>query len=217
MFKPRSFLRNALLALLVSASSFASADTLHVEIDTSSFGTTQGWLDLMFVPFNGKTADATAVLSDLIGFDGAVGADIWGDVSGSVAEGYTLNNSGVGADLFHAVTLGGTVSFNVDFSGAVDAAVNRAISTLSVALYGSDQSTLLGNGDAVSGSLVQLYWLPSKTSASDGTVSYAVYDSIASVGPATAVPEASTWAMMGLGIGLIGLVRRRTFTQRFAA
>lgn len=198
-----------LLALVLGGSAgLASAETLHVEIDTSTFGN-MGWIDLSFLPTTATAASATATLSDFIGFDAATGADPWGNVSGSLAAGYTLGSRPDGADLFHAVNFGGKISFNVDFSGGTDNAVNRAQSTLSVTLFGADRSTPLSNGDPLSGSLLQLSWLPSKTSATPGTVSYQIFDSIVSVSPVSAVPEPSTWGMMGLGLGLIGLMNRR--------
>jgi hypothetical protein len=204
-------LRHTMLALMLGASAaLASAETLHVEIDTAKFSS-KGWIDLLFLPATASTVASTVTLSDFVGFDGAAGAQPWGNVSGSLGSGYTLGNLPNGADLFHGVNFGGKISFNVDFAGVPDSAINRAQSTLSVSLFGADQTTLLGNGDAASGSLLQLYWLPAKNSTASGTTSYQIYDNIASVGPnaIAPVPEASTWAMMSVGIGLLGLIGRR--------
>jgi hypothetical protein len=213
--KLQNTLRHTLLALLLGVTGLTSAETVHVEIDTRPFGT-NGWIDLSFLSSNLAAKEATATLSDFVGFDAVTGAQPWGGVSGSLESGYTLSNMGTGADLFHAVNFGGKVSFNIDFAGIADSAVNRVQSTLSVSLFGADQSTLLGNGDPLSGSLVQFFWLPSKTSTTPGTVSYQVFDSVASVGPVAAVPEPSAWAMMGLGIGLLSLMsRRRKATAQF--
>lgn len=207
-----------LIALALSGSSvMASAETYHVEIDTSTFGT-QGWIDLSFLRSSSLAASATATLSDFVGFDTTTAAQPWGNVSGSLAQGYALSSADIGADLFHAVNFGGKVGFNIAFDGDTDPGLNRALSSLSISLYGADGATLLGNGEAVNGALAQLYWTPSKSSVMPGTVSYQVFDGVVSIAPAAAVPEPSTWAMLGLGLGLMGLLgQRRKLSEQFAA
>ena len=207
-----------LTAILAIYTGLASADTLRVEIDTSSLGN-KGWMDLLFNPSTANSALATAHLYDFVGFDTAGGAQTTGGVSGSLTTGYTLDNLNSGSELFHSVIFGGKIGFSVDFSGAPGSAINRSLSTLTVALYGADQTTLLGNGDPLTGALVQLYWLPPTTNAA-GTVSTRVFDNLASVGsasPITPVPEPSTWLMMGAGLGVVALARRRKASEAFLA
>lgn len=222
-FKSSHAFRSKLLALALAAGTgLAGAETLHIEVDTKTLGSlgSTGWIDLSFMSYNAKATPATATLFDFVGFDGGTNAQTSGDVTGSLTSGFNLSNLGLGADLFHSVSLGGKVSFNLDFTGTVDSAVNRVRSTLSVALYGADQTTLLGNGDAASGALVQLYWLPSSSSTTPGTISYQVFDGVASVGAptqASPVPESSTWLMMGAGLGVVALARRRKASEAFAA
>lgn len=210
-------LRLTLLALALSAwASLASASTLHVEIDTSSLSNS-GWIDLTFNAATGRTPLASADLSHFVGFNAATGAQASDGVTGSLTSGYSLSNSGGGSDLFHSVNFGGKVAFDVSFSGALDPLAYHQFSTLSVAMYGADQSTLLGHGDAGSGALVQLYWLPSTTSAQGGSTSYKVFDNLGGVSPVTAVPEPSSWMMLGAGLGVLGLVRRRKTAATFQA
>lgn len=207
----RSTFKKILLAVTLSASAaFASAETLRVEIDTSGLAQ-QGWIDLMFNAPSGGAAASTAQLSNFVGFNPQVLPELSGEAGGSLGAGYTMGNLNGTADIFHAVNLGGKIGFDVDFSGAIGSVINRSLSTLSVALYGADQTTLLGNGDPASGALVQLYWL-SPTSTAAGSVSTRIFDSVASVSPAgqiSPVPEPSVWLTMGAGLGLLALVRRR--------
>lgn len=207
-----------LAAVVAIYTGLASADTLRVEIDTSSLGT-KGWLDLLFNPSTANSAFATAHLHDFVGFDAVGGAQTGGGVSGSLTAGYTLDNLSSGSELFHSVNFGGKVGFSVDFSGAAGSAINRSLSTLTVAMYGADQTTLLGNGDPLTGALVQLYWLPPTANAA-GSVTTQVFDNLASVGPASQiapVPEPATWLMMGAGLGVVALARRRKANGAFAA
>jgi ABC-type amino acid transport substrate-binding protein len=207
----KKVLASSVLALALGAAvSGASAETLRVEIDTSGLGNS-GWIDLLFNPSGTNSALATVKLYDFTGFDASAPAQVDGGVTGSLASGFTLNNLNQGSDLFHAVNFGGKVGFSIDFAGEVGSAINRSLSTLAVALYGADQSTPLGNGNAVTGSLADLYWL-SPTSTAAGSVSTRVFDSIASVGPAdqiSPVPEPAAWLTMGAGLGMLALVRRR--------
>lgn len=74
----------------------------------------------------------------------------------------------------------------------------------SVSLYGADGVTQLGHPDA-NGSLLSLSWNPAASGA--GQVGVAVADAgVASVSP---VPEPSAWLMLGAGLALLGMVKRR--------
>lgn len=198
-----------LAAALGAASQQASAETLHVEIDTTSMSNS-GWIDFMFNASNSNAANTDVLLSNFVGFSTATPAETSGSVRGSLAGGYTLSNAAQTAELFHAVNFGSIISFNVEFSGAIGPTINRSLSTLGIALYGPDQTTLLGNGDSASGSLVHLNWL-SPTSTTPGSVSTRIFDDVVSVGAVAVspVPEPSVWLTMGAGLGLLALVRRR--------
>lgn len=202
-----SNLRRAMMALLLAActSLAAAAGTLTVELDTSGYGST-GWIDISLN--NPPTGAVTtyASLGNFVNFGSSDGAQL-SNVSGSLASGYRIENVyGEYNDLFHAVNFGnGKISFSVSFSGDADP-TGLYGSMLSVALYGPDQLTLLGDSSNIDGSLLHINWTPSLTVGGQGSVSSEVLGSGVSV---TAVPEAQTWAMLLGGLALLGLVRRR--------
>ncbi len=206
--------RHSLLALALAAcANLAGAtETIHVDIDTSTFASLSsgGWLDMQFNAGSGGTPVlATAVVSNLTGFDSSQVAQISGAVTGSLAGGYTLQNassSGTLTDLFQAVIFGGKVGFNVTFSGAADPSLNQIQSLFGIALYGNDQATLLGNPNA-NGNLLELSWVPGKSAGQNGVVSTTVFD--AHTVSVSAVPEPSNWLMLGAGVVLLGVAYRR--------
>jgi hypothetical protein len=197
-----SFVRRALLALVIAAgTSLASAQTMHVELDTSLFSDT-GWLDLQFNPSNLPAASASAMISNLSGFGSSADAQLAGDVQ-QQAGGFLFGNSTSWNDLFHSVAFGGKVSFDVSFSGLSDASPAAIPSKFSVALYGADGATQLGNVDQF-GNLLSLTWQPT---VGAGTVSSEIADH--AIGSVSAVPEPTTWAMLGAGLALVSFARRR--------
>lgn len=202
--------RRSVLALALSAAAgLASAETLHVVLDTSSFTgfAGAGWLDLQFNPGSATAALAGATVSNLAGFDASVAAQLSGDASSTLAGGYLFDNAAGYNDAFSAVHLGGKVSFDVSFSGAADPSGALAGSLFGVALYGgADGAAQLGNADANSGNLAQFAWQPG-LSGSTGSVTTTVFDG--AVVTVSAVPEPSSWLMLGVGLALIGVVTRR--------
>lgn len=209
MTATRFSFRGAAAALaLALCSGFASADTaVNVSIDTGMFGAS-GWLDLQFNPNGGLyTPPASVTISNFVGFDG--GADVFteGQVSGSLAAGYTIGNGDYWNDLFHAVNYGGVLSFTVTFAGDADLSGNIGQSIFSVAAYAEDQTTTLGSSSSPDGSLFTVTWVPATVAGGPGDIVTAVYSDAASV---SAVPEPSAWLMMGIGAVLVaGAARRR--------
>ncbi|WP_295992838.1 NF038129 family PEP-CTERM protein [Rugamonas sp.] len=209
-----TFRRTVLALALAAGASLAHAATLHVELDTSGFAGLVGgcWLDLTFAAGSGGNAvPAQAVLSLLSGFDAGQAAQIDGHVTGSLATGYTLDNS-VPADLFQAVHFGGKVEFDVNVSGAIDPSLDSK-AVFAATLYGADQMTLLGN--SANGSLLQLIWTPAAVTGQQGSVAATVYDN--SIATVAAVPEPSSWLMLGAGLALVGLMARRKQGAALAA
>jgi hypothetical protein len=200
--------RRGLLALALMAASAAasSATTLHVTLDTSAYGSGLGWLDLQFNPANTSAAAAAVTLSNFVGFNSGVAAEVWGDVSGSLASGYVISNSQAYNDLFHSVYLGSTVSFDVSYSGALDSAANGYQSVLGVSLYDASYNQL--GATAANGTLAEISYAAPVTAAQSVTVNAVTYDSN-TVKSVTAVPEPESWLMLGAGLAMLGFLRRR--------
>lgn len=208
MNKPMLRAAAAALALALASGAAFADTTMHVSIDTSTFGTS-GWLDLQYNPANpGSTPATTVTLTGFQGFDAAAHVETSGQVSGSLAAGYVLGNGDSLNDLFHGVTYGGVLSFNVTFSGTnVDMSGNAFGSTFAVYAISADQATVLGNSSAADGRLLDIAWAPATAAGGAGSFAVASYADAASV---SAVPEPSSWAMLGIGAMLVaGAVRRR--------
>lgn len=197
-------LRRCALALaLMAAAGLASAQSMHVVLDTSGLGSSSGWLDLQFNPASVPAVAASALVDHLSGFDGASAPQLNGGVQAQ-AGGFLFANSTDWNDLFHAVHLGGQVSFDVSFNGLPDPSPAAIPSLFSVSLYGADGVSQLGHPDA-NGSLLSLSWNPAASGA--GQVGVSVVD--AGVASVSAVPEPSAWLMLGAGLALLGVAQRR--------
>jgi hypothetical protein len=202
-----SLARAAAALALALCSAFAAADTtVKVSIDTSLFGAS-GWLDMQFNPTGvGPSPVATATLTDFVGFDAAALVQTAGQVSGSLAAGYVLGNGDTWNDLFHAVQYGSVLSFQVTFSGELAMAPDAIQSVFSVSAYGADEVTLLGDSTSVDGALASITWTPASVAGQQGSVMTGLYSTTTTV---SAVPEPSSWLMLGIGAMLVGAAARR--------
>jgi hypothetical protein len=198
----------AALALAL-AGAHASADTtLNVSISTGGFGVSSGWLDLQFNgPGIGLAPAASVTLTDFVGFDAGAEVITAGQVAGSLAAGYTIGNGDTWNDLFHAVSYGSVLSFKVTFAGDADLSGDIGQSIFSVSAYAADQTTLLGGSSALDGSLGTVTWTPATVLGGTGGTSFALNSDAIAI---SAVPEPSSWLMMGVGAMLAAGAARRS-------
>jgi hypothetical protein len=204
----RTHLSRAALALaLAAATGLAAAATIHVQIDTSRFGASGGYLDMQLSATSGVPL-ATALVTNLSGFDPAGSLDQWG-VTGT-SGGYLFRND-TANDFFRGVSFGGPLSFDLTFDGAPDP-LRRYVSRFVVSAF-DDGYGLLGTYDQASGALATFSWTPALTAGADGVVGVTLSDAAAvRVGAAptvSAVPEPGTWLLMGAGCVGAFMARRR--------
>lgn len=190
--------RLALAAALLAGGGAASAGTIHVAIDTAGLGAASGYLDMQLSAGSGVPL-ATAVISNLVGFDSGAYIDSWGVTA--VNGGYGFRND-VSNDLFHAVTFGGVLSFDLTFSGDPDP-LTRYVSHFVVSAF-DDNIAPLGSYNPVTGALADFSWTPGLNSQQAGTIGVDISDARVSL-----VPEPATWMMMGLGLMAMTAAARR--------
>jgi hypothetical protein len=196
-------IRQALCSLtLLGLAAQANADTqFHVVLDTTSIAGS-GWLA------------ASAMLSQFQGALAAGDAQVSGAVTGLLGGNVQFGNSTSYNDLFQSVRFGQVISFDVTFSGAFLSTPSNIGTSFGLALYAADQSTVLGNGNAASGSLLSFELLAPTALGQFGSVTPVIYDAgLISVSSVSAVPEPSEWAMMVAGLAALGVMAQRRRKQ----
>lgn len=196
-----SLVRRTVLALALAAgSSLASANTIHVVLDTTSFGTAEGYVDMQLSAAGGVPL-ATALVTDLSGFDPAAYLDSWGVTASG--DGYLFRNDTVN-DLFQAAQFGGKLAFDLTFAGATDPAT-QYVSHFVVSAYDAGGAPL-GAYDPFTGALADFSWTPALSAGVDGTIGFQISD--ASV--VSYVPEPAGLLLLGGGLAAMTAVRRRS-------
>ena len=197
--------RVALAVTLAAGSSLASAAVIHVNVDSSNFGVSSGYIDMQFGASQAPGIPLeTALVTNMVGFDPLAFIDSWGVTP--VTGGYLFRND-TENDLFHAVTFGGLLSFDLSFAGAIDP-FSLMSSHFTVSAF-NEAFAPLGQYDPNRGSLADFVWTPAISSAVDGNISVSISDAAV-----TFVPEPADSLLMGAGLGIMALVLRR---RRLAA
>lgn len=192
-------MKKTLAAFLLLAASLSAAQ-FKVTVDTSFLDTLSGTVDIQFNPgsFPDTYESGTATITGFslgTGALGTVASGPDGGASGSLPGPLTLTNSDFLNGIVYNATFGSTAEFFVDFTGnAFTASGQSILSSLSVSFIGQND-TITGIADLIGDSQID-------TSLGNELVSWAEV-------PGNEVPEASTFALLGLGLAAAAVVARR--------
>jgi hypothetical protein len=204
MINTKKLLGQCLLAAALAGSALAAMaapGSYHVAVNTAGL-TGTGSLDMYLASANAGALPLTATLSNFSADFGAVDPTFSGDYSVGPGGSFSLVNGAGYNDLTRFLNLGGTVGFDVAFSGAFIDSVGTEGGLFTVGLYDA-------NGVVVGDPLGIVSITLDATSPTTFTPGWD--QGLANVTPitASAVPEPSALLMMITGLGLAGFVARR--------
>lgn len=207
--RSRAFLAIALLYTGLFSSVQARADLMYlVQVDTSSIMGESGYFDMQFNPASVGALAATATITNFattgsLLSDPNNGTD--GDVSGSLANTLTINNTDQLNDLFQAISFGKSMSFNLDISGPATlmADPNGLGSAFGLSLYDANFNPLLTTDPLGTVVTIQLN--------SNATTTVETFPTSPGSGPAAtvtsqggSVPEPSSIVIGGIALAGVG-------------
>ncbi|NHZ41016.1 PEP-CTERM sorting domain-containing protein [Massilia sp. CCM 8693] len=162
----------------------------------------------MYFSFNSLQA-ATTAFAQVSNFSAGFEEEVLrgGSVYGNIPDTVTFDNSGVDNYLSQAVKLGGVLSFDIVFGGDFETFPGAMGALFGVALVDLSTNEYYGGGN-----LVEFLLQPPTTGGDPSTTTIDTPTRIVTVTtvPPTAVPEPSDLLLVMTGLGLLGLVRRRS-------
>ncbi|RQO59769.1 hypothetical protein DBR47_10310 [Paucibacter sp. KBW04] len=188
-----------LLGCLAQTQALAAGPRYHAVIDTQGLQGT-GWLDLQFLA---GALPAPAAQVSLNHFSGAFGSalSLEGEAQGSLAQGLSLGNQAFFNNAFQSLSLGGKISFDIEFSGAWASTPGTVATTFSVGLLAADQTSYLGNPQGV---LFQFDLWPQQAAALSN-----FSQGFSTVTLAQAVPEPASLLLLACGLAGLAALRQR--------
>jgi PEP-CTERM motif len=170
----------------------------EVLINTTAINGLAGFIDLQFNPGSAAAPFATASLSNVIAptLDGAPVRD--GNAFGGLANASFDNGTAFNALLQGVQSFTNSFSFHIDFGGAFLSALGGDGTTFSLGLVDANFAPYLGTNPSIL-----------TFELSPGAITPTAFDAAVQITAINAVPEPQTYALMLMGLSLLGIAARR--------